>query len=141
MLIKVGTLLDLSLSTWYGAVGLKLTSGIVIWRKISEIQIFTMFIVMPMHTLTYTYQEVFLQWSSKQFTHSKIRLMCGNEGYCISLICWKGLKIGLFFCHFWKSPTFNSFTLWRWASIWNLMARFSDAVNSKLIIWTCFPGC
>ena len=61
MLIKVGTMLDLSLSTWYGAVGLKLTSGIVIWRKISEIQIFTIFIVMPMHTLTYTYQEVFLQ--------------------------------------------------------------------------------
>ena len=64
---KFGTLLHLSLSTCYGAVGLKLTFGIVIWSKISEIQIFTIFVVMPRHTLTYTYQEVFLQWSFRNY--------------------------------------------------------------------------
>ena len=67
MLIKVGRLLHFSLSTCYGAVGLKLTFGIVIWSKISEIQIFTIFIVTPRHTLTYAYQEVFLQRSFRNY--------------------------------------------------------------------------
>ena len=72
MLIKVGTLLYLSLSTCYGVIGQKLTFGIVIWSKISKIQMFTIVIVTPRHTLIYAYQEVFLQWSFRNYYSLRI---------------------------------------------------------------------
>ena len=83
---KFGTLLHLSLSTCYGAVGLKLTFGIVIWSKISEIQIFTIFIVTPRHTLTYAYEEVFLQGSFCNYYSLRIvsKLEEKNRSYTLS---------------------------------------------------------